>query len=56
MIFEDIASSILSITFKTLLYLNLPPNLLSSTDFAYVVNPLIILVFKLETVDTFERS
>ena len=36
-ILEVIELSILSITFNTLLYLNLPPNLLRSADLAYVV-------------------
>ena len=41
----------LSISDNTLLYLNLPPNLLISLDDAYALNPSLILVFKSATVE-----
>ena len=44
--------SILSITFKTLLYLNLPPNLFKSAELEYVVNEVIIFDFKSFTFAT----
>ena len=54
--FDVIASSILSITFKILLYLNLPPNLLMSVDEPYVNSPFVIFVFNSETVVTLDGS
>ena len=54
--FEVIALSILSTTFNTLLYLNLPPNLFTSPDFEYVVNADVILDFKSLTELIFVES
>ena len=54
--FEDIASSMLSITFNTLLYLNLPPNLFKSVDDAYVKRPFVTFVFKSYAVVNLDTS
>jgi hypothetical protein len=51
-ILEVIEVSVLSIICRTLLYLNLPPNVLRSIEFEYSVNDLIIFVLNDSTADT----
>ena len=54
-IFDVIATSELSINCSTLLYLNLPPNLFTSTDLEYASITLNTVDFKFSMLVTWEE-